>query len=459
MNFGAVIMCAGEGKRMKSALPKAMAEVLFTPMSDWVLSAVKKAGAQNVCIVTGYNHTVLEEYYKDKVQFAYQAERLGTGHAVMQASEYIRQYEGGYILVATGDNPFVSDKTICAALSMHENDGNAVTVITAKVPDPTGYGRIIRRKDGGVAKIVEQKECNAEELATDEVNSSWYIFSADLLLDTLVKIKNNNLAGEYYLTDAIEILLKDGKRVGAYTVKDSDEILGANDRLQLLQLNDIARKKTLDKLMENGVAFSDITGVTISPDAVIGRDTVIHKGTIIKGASVIGSGCEIGPDSVIDNSTIGDDAHINQSVVEKSTVGSGVTMGPFAHLRPNCSVGIKCHVGNFVELKNSKVGDGTKVAHLTYVGDTDCGGGVNFGCGCVTANYDGKHKFRTVIGDGAFIGCNTNLIAPVTVEDNAVTAAGSTITDNVPRNALAIARARQINKNDWVSKRKEKTND
>jgi len=444
---------------MKSKLPKVMAEVLFKPMSDWVISSIKNAGAEDVCIVTGYNHSVLEEYYKGKAEFAYQSERLGTGHAVMQASDYIKKYLGGYVLVAAGDNPLISENTIRAALSMHEKDKNFVTIITAEVQNPAGYGRIVRNKDGSVLKIVEHKDCSEDELKINEVNSSWYIFNADALLDTLGKIKNDNAAGEYYLTDAVGILINEGKRTGAYKVLDSDEILGANDRIQLLELNNIARMKVIRKHLENGVTINDLSGVSISPEAVIGPDTVICKGTTIKGKTVIGEGCLIGPDTVIESSTIGNNVTIIHSIIDKSSIGDKTTIGPYSHLRPNSNIGSSCRIGNFVEIKNSNIADRTKVAHLTYIGDTDCGSGVNFGCGTITANYDGKNKFRTKIGDNVFVGCNASLVAPVTIEDNSIIAAGSTITNDVPKDSLAIARARQINKNEWAKKRKEKFND
>ena len=453
-NVCAVILAAGEGTRMKSSKPKVMAQVLFKPMIDWVVSAAEKGGVEDICVVKGYRAEILEEHLGGKYQTVLQAQRLGTGHAVMQAEDFIKAHSDGDVLILNGDAPLMDSETISSALEYHRNNASDATVISAKVANPFGYGRILRGENGDVKAIVEQKEATEEQKKIDEVNSGAYWFTAKALLSALDYLaKNHSDAGkEYYLTDAIEIILSQGGKACAFTAATADVVLGANDRAQLYELNEIARKQILIKHMKNGVSIPCIDGVMISPDAEIGGDTQILPGTIIKGKCVIGSECEIGPNSLIENSVIHDGIELNSTQVYSSEIKSGAHIGPFVRIRPDCVVGENVRVGNFVELKNARIGEKTSVSHLSYIGDAEFGKNINVGCGCATVNFNGRDKNKTVVGDNAFIGCSTYLVAPVEVGDNAFTAAGSVITENVPADSLAIARSRQIVKEDWVNK-------
>ncbi len=450
----AVILAAGEGTRMKSKKPKALTQVLFLPMIDWVTGAVKNCGVGDICVIKGFGAEYLDEHLGDSCKTAFQAERLGTGHAVLQAEEFISR-NGGDVIVLNGDAPFIDSDTIEKAYALHAEQGNAVTVISAQLDNPTGYGRIIRDSDGSVSKIVEQRDATDDELAVKEVNSGAYWFKSEALLEALssldIQRKNGeNTKKEFYLTDVLEEIKKSGLRAGSYTAQSSDIILGANDRVQLLELNELARKRELEKHMRAGVSIPCADGVIICPGAKIGADTVIMPNTTVKGDCQIGEGCIIGPSSLVEDSVIGNGVSLNSSVCYSSKILDGADIGPFVRIRPGSVIGAGAHVGNFVEVKNSNIGDGTKISHLSYIGDSDLGTDINIGCGCATANYSGNKKSRTVIKDGAFIGCHTCLVAPVNIGENAYTAAGSTITEDVPDNALAVARSRQSVKANWV---------
>ncbi|MBQ6421263.1 MAG: bifunctional UDP-N-acetylglucosamine diphosphorylase/glucosamine-1-phosphate N-acetyltransferase GlmU [Clostridia bacterium] len=450
----AVILAGGEGTRMHSQKPKVMAEILFRPMIDRVLGAVNKAGIYDICVVTGYKAEILEAHLEGKAATVRQTQRLGTGHAVMQAADYIR--EGGFenVLILNGDAPFIDAFTITDALKYHTNNRFVQTVISAKIDDPYGYGRIIRNKSYNFVAIVEEASADAETKRINEINSGAMWFQADALLRLLGQIRNDNSKGEYYLTDTVSIAVKENLPVGAFTAENANAVLGANTRVQLHELNELLRMKTIRRHMEAGVSIPCTDGVMIDDDAEIGADTVILPGTILKADCRIGENCVIGPNTVLYKTTVGSNCVLNQVQAEEAEVRNGANLGPFVHLRPNTVIGEGVHCGNFVEVKNSVVGDHTSVSHLTYVGDADVGKGVNFGCGVVTVNFNGKTKNRCVIGDDAFIGCNTNLIAPVKVGERAYTAAGSTITEDVPADALAIARQRQQNKERWVVRKK-----
>ena len=453
-NVCAVILAAGEGTRMKSSKPKVMAEVLFKPMINWVISAAEQGGVQDICVVKGYKHEILEEHLDGKYESVLQSQRLGTGHAVMQAKDFIMNHIDGDVLILNGDAPLMDSETISDALTFHKSSKNNATVISARVDNPFGYGRIQRDENGLVKAIVEEKEADENQKKINEVNSGAYWFSAQSLLDALDTLNENHTdsSKEYYLTDAMEIILSKGGKASAYTAAASDVVLGANDRYQLYELNEIARKAILKKHMKNGVSIPCIDGVMISPDAEIGADTAILPGTIIKGKSSIGCFCIIGPNSIIENSVIHDNTVIDNTHVYSSEVKSGANIGPFVRIRPGCVVEERVRVGNFVELKNARIGEKTSVSHLSYIGDADVGSNVNVGCGCATVNFNGRDKNKTIIGNNAFIGCSTYLVAPVTVGDSAFTAAGSVITQDVPADALAVARSRQVIKEDWVNK-------
>lgn len=453
-NACAVILAAGEGTRMKSSKPKVMAELLFKPMIDWVTDAAQQGGAEDICIVTGYQAKILEDHLDGRYKTVEQKERLGTGHAVMQAKDFISSHIGGDVLVLCGDAPLMDSKTVSDAYSFHKESGNGVTVISARVADPFGYGRIERDAGGCLKAIVEQKEADENQKKIDEVNSGAYWFKADLLLAALDTLSENHTdsSKEYYLTDTVSIIRSAGKKADAFTASTPDVVRGANDRFQLYELNEIARKIVLFSLMKSGVSIPCIDGVIIGPDAQIGADTEILPGTIIKGKTVIGSGCSIGPNSLIESSTVDDNVTLNNVQLYSSVVKSGSNIGPFVRIRPDCVVGENVRIGNFVELKNAKVGEKTSISHLSYVGDAEFGKNINVGCGCATVNFNGRDKNKTIVGDNAFIGCSTYLVAPVEIGENAYTAAGSVITQDVPDNALAIARSRQVLKEEWVSK-------
>lgn len=453
----AIIMAGGKGTRMKADCPKVMCNVIFKPMLSYVIDAVKGAGIEDICVITGYKHNEVEAYLSSidsSIKTALQEPQLGTGHAVMQARDFINKHIHDDIIVLNGDAPLVDAETLDKAYNYHKANNNSITLISAIVEDTNGIGHIQRDENGRLLRIIEHKDANEEEKKINESNAGFYWFNAKDLIYALDNIKNENAQNEYYITDSVEILLSAGKNAGAYVVENNEVVLGANDRIQLNILNNIMRKNINNNHMINGVDMPCTDGIIIGKDVKIGNSTVILPNTIIIGDTVIGDGCTIGPNTYIDNSTVGNYVILDNCKILDSTVESDVDAGPFVKVRANSVLKKDVHIGNFVEVKNSVVGEGSKSAHLTYIGDSDVGSDVNFGCGTVTCNYDGKNKSRCTIGDGAFIGCNTNLIAPVTVGEKAYIAAGSTITDNIPDKALGVARARQVVKEGWVDIKK-----
>ena len=453
----AIILAGGQGKRMNSDMPKPLLKVLGEPMLEWVISACQSAGVSEICIVKGFKGEMIDEYLGGRYPSVLQSKRLGTGHAVMQAVPFLEDDPAGNTLVLCGDAPFVDEATIREALALHEEQGNAITVITSELEEPFGYGRIIRNPDGSVNCIVEQKDANEQQQAVKEVNSGTYWFRTADLIDALSKLTNANAQNEYYLTDTLAIAVLDGKKAGAYKSSNPDIIKGANDRRELLEFNNYARMKVIEKHMLGGVEFTCLDGIIIERGVEIGRGTEILPGTILRGNTKIGEGCKIGPNTIIENSVIGDLCTINTAQIYDSEIEAEVNVGPFVHIRPDCHVGSNSKVGDFVELKNSNIGEKTAIAHLAYIGDSDIGRKVNIGCGTVTVNYDGITKNRCVIGDNSFIGCNTNLIAPVQLGKAVYTAAGTTVTRDIPDYALAIERGvMKINEGYTIRKLKTK---
>ena len=452
----ALILAAGDGKRMKSKHPKVLCSVLFRPMISWVTDSCRQAGLQDICAVLGAGAEEVRPVLPENCKTAIQQERLGTGHAVMCAGEFLEEHRCGDVLILCGDAPFVSSALIEDSYRHHKQMGNAVTVISAVVPQPFGYGRILRAADGSLQAIVEQRDATEEQKHICEINSGAYWFAVDALLEALTKIGCSNSQGEYYLTDAVAAVRLAGGRADAFAAADADAALGANDRKGLQRLNEIARRRVLDRLMDEGVDIPCEDGILVDARAVVGRDTTLLPGTVIRGASVIGEDCVIGPGSLIEDSTVGSGCIVNNTEILSSVLDDEVKIGPYCRVRPGSRLGRRVKIGNFVEVKNAVLGEGTKSAHLTYIGDADVGANVNFGCGVVVVNYDGWQKHRTTVGNNVFLGCNTNLVAPVKVGDGAYTAAGSTVTKDVPPGALVIARAPEVVKEDRIAKMNEK---
>ena len=452
MKLETLILAAGKGTRMKSKTPKVLHKVGGKPMLQHVIDTAKKAGSEREVVVIGSGAELVRETISG-VEFVLQEEQLGTGHAVLSAKKNFEESEGT-VLILCGDTPLLTEKLLKNFTATHENSNCAATVLTAKMPDATGYGRIIREPDGTFKKIVEDKDATELEKEINEVNAGVYCFDAKKLFSALEQVGNDNAQGEYYLPDVLTILKDAGEKIGAFRAAYADETLGINSRTQLAAADRIFRMRKNHELMEEGVTIIDPNTTFIDYDAIIGQDTIIYPNTYIEGKTTIGEDCTIGPNIRFTDMKVGNRVTAQFSYCHEAEICDGVTLGPYVHLRPGTTIGENVKIGNFVEVKNSKVGEGSKLPHLQYIGDTDMGSNVNVGCGTVTCNYDGKKKYRTKIGDNAFIGCNTNLVAPVTVEDGAYIAAGSTITKDVPKDNLAVARARQTNIEVWKDKRK-----
>lgn len=447
----AVILAAGQGTRMKSKLYKVLHPVCGMPMVEHVANNVEQVGVEKIVTIVGHGAEKVQEQLGSKSEYALQEEQLGTAHAVQQAASLIEGLPGT-TLVVCGDTPLIRPETMEALLAHHNETAAKATILTGIADNPAGYGRIIRDSEGSVAKIVEQKDASAEEQQVKEINTGTYCFDNEALFEALKKVSNSNAQGEYYLPDVIEILQKQGEVVAAYATDSFDETLGVNDRVALSEAERTMRQRIAEKHMRNGVSIIDPATAYISVQAQIGRDTVLQPNVIIEGNTIIGEDCFLSSGTTISNSTIGDRTHIRTSHVYDSIVGNDAAVGPFAHLRPESHLGDEVKIGNFVEVKKAEIGNASKVSHLSYIGDARVGTNVNIGCGTITVNYDGKNKHLTTIEDDSFIGCNSNLIAPVTVGKGSYVAAGSTISKDVPADSLAIARARQENKEGYVNK-------
>jgi bifunctional UDP-N-acetylglucosamine pyrophosphorylase/glucosamine-1-phosphate N-acetyltransferase len=450
-NRNAIILAAGKGTRMKSSLYKVLHPVCGKPMVEHVIENVSAIKASKIVTIIGHGAEEVKEVVGSKTEYALQAEQLGTAHAVMQAKDIVGNEEGT-TLVICGDTPLITAETLEALLNVHDAQKAKATILTARTDNPAGYGRVIRNDDGLVEKIVEHKDASPEELLVQEINTGTYCFDNKLLFECLENVSNENAQGEYYLPDVIEILKQKGEVVSAFETPNFDETLGINDRIALSQAEKILKRRINEGHMRNGVTIIDPDNTYIHPDVVIGSDTYIYPGTMITGKTTIGGECHIGPNTEIKDCEIQNRTVIRQSVAHDSQIGSDVQIGPFSHIRPQSAIHDEAKIGNFVELKKTTLGKGSKASHLSYLGDAEIGERVNVGCGSITVNYDGKNKFLTRIEDGAFIGCNSNLVAPVTVGKSAYVAAGSTITKDVPEEALSVARARQVNKENYVNK-------
>lgn len=447
----AVILAAGQGTRMKSKLYKVLHPVCGKPMVQHVVDHIQSLGVHRVVTVVGHGAETVQEQLGDQSEYVLQAEQLGTAHAVQQAESILGE-EDGTTLVICGDTPLIRPETMQALFEHHQAKNAKATILTAIAENPTGYGRILRGANGQVEQIVEQKDATEEQQLVTEINTGTYCFDNKALFETLKLVKNDNAQGEYYLPDVIELLQKQGEIVEAYVTDDFEETLGVNDRFALAQAEALMRARINERHMRNGVTIINPETTYISSNAVIGPDTVIQPGSMIEGDTEIGEDCLIGPNTQIIDSRIGDRTSIHSSVVRESEIAEDTTIGPFANIRPLSVIGNHVKIGNFVEVKKSTLGNDTKVSHLSYIGDAEVGSNVNIGCGSITVNYDGKNKFQTIIEDDVFVGCNANLVAPVKVGKGSFIAAGSTITKEVPEDALAIARARQENKPNYVSK-------
>ena len=447
----AILLAAGEGSRMKSKKAKVLHEVMGKSMVQRVVDVAKSAGLEEIAVIVGHQAEQVQEALKDSgVTFFLQQEQKGTGHAVMQAESFLE--EGKDVVILYGDTPLLQKETLLSLMDFHEQAQNAVTIISSLVDQPDGYGRIVRDEAGQFVKNVEHKDASEAQRQIKEINSGIYCFDGGCLKEALKKINNQNAQGEYYLPDTLSVLKAEGKKVDAMVVSDSRQFLGVNTRAQLAQVQKVLQERVNAYWMNEGVTILDPATTYIADTVTIGMDTVIYPQTLLEGHTVIGENCQIGPCTRLTDMTVGDETTMQFTTAMESTVGSFTKVGPYAYIRPNCHIGNHIKVGDFVEVKKYVIGDGTKISHLTYVGDSDVGQNINFGCGTVTVNYDGKKKFRTVIEDNVFIGCNANLVAPVTLKEGSYVAAGSTITKDVPPKALAVARNRQTNLEGWSKK-------
>lgn len=417
-NIMAIVMAAGKGTRMRSKKSKLVQKIYGKEIVKRAVENAQKAGVHEIVAVVGYMKEEVMAVLGDNVKYAFQEEMLGTGHAVIQAKEYLRGKKGK-ILVLNGDVPLIRPDTLNKLIEKSIENKEYATLLTAIYDNPKGYGRIVRDEGGNISAIVEEKDTTEEEKEIKEINAGIYCFDIEELLLALDKIKPNNAQGEYYLTDVIKIMNEKGLKTGAVIVEDNTEILGINDRIQLEMLTKVLQMRINTEHMKKGVTIEDVNNTYIYDGVEIGMDTVIHPNTTIKSDVTIGEDCEIGPN---------------------------------AYIREGCKLANKVKIGSFVEIKKAIIGEGSKVPHLSYMGDCEIGERCNIGCGTITCNYDGLHKSKTIIGNHSFIGSNTNLVAPVTLGDETFVAAGSTITDDVPDYALAIARQRQNNKENWNKK-------
>ncbi|WP_433161643.1 bifunctional UDP-N-acetylglucosamine diphosphorylase/glucosamine-1-phosphate N-acetyltransferase GlmU [Kribbella sp. CA-247076] len=455
-----VIMAAGLGTRMKSATPKVLHEIGGRSLVGHAVVAARVLAPQHLVVVVGNGRELVETHLREvdpAVKTAVQEQQLGTGDAVRAGLTAVPEDFDGSVVVTSGDVPLLAAATLQELVAEHDKQGNAVTVLTARVPDPTGYGRIIPGEDGTVAGIVEHKDATPEQRQIDEINAGIYVFDAATLRDGLSRITTDNAQGELYLTDVLAIAKRDGKRVGAYVTDDAMQTEGVNDRVQLAALRAELNRRTLDRLMRAGVTIVDPNTTWVDQTVQLARDVTLLPNTQLHGATVVDEGATIGPDTTLTDVRVGAGATIIRAHGSDSEIGPQASVGPFAYLRPGTSVGVKGKIGTFVETKNTSIGDGAKVPHLTYAGDATIGEGANIGAGTIFANYDGVAKHPTHVGKHSFIGSNSVLVAPRTIADGAYLAAGTALTEDVGPGEIAVARARQRNIKGWVARKRAGT--
>ncbi|MFI6455386.1 bifunctional UDP-N-acetylglucosamine diphosphorylase/glucosamine-1-phosphate N-acetyltransferase GlmU [Streptosporangium amethystogenes] len=454
-----IVLAAGEGTRMKSRTPKILHELCGRTLVDHMLAAARGLEPERLIVVIGHERERVQAHLAgtgSDAQVVVQTEQKGTGHAVRTVLETVGTISGT-VLVTYGDTPLLRTETLAALLERHGEDGNAVTVLTAEVPDPYGYGRIIRDASGAVLEIVEEKDADPAQRAIKEMNSGVYAFDGSLLADAVKRVSASNAQGEEYLTDVLAILRQDGHRVGAHVAADYVEVEGVNDRVQLAFARRVLNARLLETHMRAGVTVVDPASTWIDVDVTLEQDVVIHPGTQLYGRTAVAEGAEVGPASTLTDTVVGEGALVRNAVCTEAVIGPEALVGPYAYLRPGTVLARKAKAGTYVEMKNAQVGEGAKVPHLSYVGDATIGAGANIGASAIFVNYDGVNKHHTTVGEHAFVGCDTMLVAPVNIGDGAYTAAGSVIDGDVPAGSIGVARGRQRNIEGWVVRRRTGT--